>query len=65
MIQKTPYVKNYVDGILTNPITAANPYLFAPHPYFLKIQNKPSEFKRKVWNVVRNRYFKGLTVVIQ
>jgi hypothetical protein len=64
MKKNAPYVKVYDEnGVLTNPITANAPYLFAPHVGFLKMYNRASGSKRKVWEIVRNKFFKGMTAV--
>jgi len=57
MIQNnSPYVKQYENGILVNPITKDNPYLFGKP----KI-NLGRRFR--FWRTVRNKFFTGLTVV--
>jgi len=50
----TPYVKKYENGILVNPITKENPYLFGKEKINLG---------RRFWSTVRNRFFTGLTIV--
>jgi len=51
----TPYVKKYdSNGIVTNPITKENPYLFGK-PRIIVGQ--------RFWSTVRNRFFKGLTAI--
>lgn len=51
----SPYVKKYENGILVNPITKDNPYLFTP----IKTQRYPRGF----WQRVRNKFFIGRNVV--
>lgn len=50
----TPYVKIYKDGILTNPITKENPYLFGKGNI---------NIGHRFWSTVRNRFFKGNTII--
>lgn len=51
-----PYVKKYENGILVNPITKENPYLFTA----IKTQRTyPSGF----WQRVRNKFFVGRNIV--
>ncbi len=58
MKTNTPYVKKYENGILVNPITKENPYLFA------SIKNLEgsnfSKFRR--WAIERNKFFVGKVV---
>jgi hypothetical protein len=64
MKQNAPYVKMYDEnGILINPITKSNPYLFSPHVGFLKMFNRALDSRSRVWEPVRSRFFKGLTPV--
>lgn len=58
MNQTKPYVKKYENGILMNPITKSNPYLFGKE--ILK-----GNLGMRSWSIVRNRFFKGLTIVKQ
>lgn len=51
-----PYVKKYENGILLNPITKENPYLFSP------IRDRIGR-KFRMWQTVRNAFFTGKTVV--
>jgi len=51
-----PYVKKYENGILVNPITKENPYLF-PEQLKLKRNNW------RVWQKIRNRFFVGRQIV--
>jgi hypothetical protein len=53
MSKTKPYKKEVVNGIVTNPITKENPYLFSPN-YFPK---------NRVWQTVRNKYFTGQTII--
>lgn len=50
----TPYVKKYENGILVNPITKENPYLFG---------NEKLNFSRRFWSIVRNNFFTGQTII--
>jgi len=50
-----PYVKKYENGILVNPITKENPYLFG--------SPKINILKQRFWSTVRNRFLTGLTIV--
>jgi len=52
----TPYVKQYENGILVNPITKENPYLFGK-------ERIKSLLGRRFWSVVRNKFFTGQTIV--
>jgi len=56
MKANAPYKKEYKDGILQNPITKENPYLF---PVQLKLAQKGFRF----WSTVRNKFFTGKTIV--
>jgi len=51
-----PYVKKYENGILTNPITKENPYLFGKENIKLGY---------KLWSTVTNKFFKGKTIIKQ
>lgn len=50
----TPYVKKYKNGILVNPITKENPYLFGKEKINLG---------QRFWSTVRNKFFTGMTVI--
>lgn len=52
----TPYVKKFENGILVNPITKENPYLFG---------KKKISLGQRFWSTVRNKFFTGLAVVKQ
>lgn len=52
-----PYVKQYENGILVNPITKEKPYL---HPVN-KILAMRMQSKRRYWAITRNRFFTGKT----
>jgi hypothetical protein len=54
MKTNAPYVKKYENGILVNPITKENPYLFPKSilPRFFR-----------TWRTARNKYFTGRTIV--
>lgn len=54
-----PYVKQYENGILTNPITKENPYLHAPS---LK-HYKGGASRCRYWQIVQNKFFTGRTAV--
>ena len=57
MKANTPYVKKYDQfGVLTNPITKENPYLFAP------VRDRIGKPFR-LWQTVRNAFFTGKTIV--
>ena len=56
MKANTPYVKKYENGVLTNPITKDNPYLFAP------VRKRIARMHR-FWHIVQNKFFTGRTVV--
>ena len=58
MKANTPYVKNYENGILVNPITKENPYLFATIAKLEKLSRG-----LKYWGIVRNRFFTGRQIV--
>jgi hypothetical protein len=58
MNQTKPYVKKYENGVLTNPITKENPYLFGK-------ESLKGSLGMRFWSVVRNQFFKGLTIVKQ
>lgn len=53
-----PYVKKYENGILTNPITKDNPYLFGK-------ESLKGNLGMRFWSVVRNGFFKGNTIIKQ
>jgi hypothetical protein len=55
MKQNTPYVKKVENGILVNPITKENPYLFSPHSYL--------KTTFRMWQTVRNKFFTGQTII--
>lgn len=52
-----PYVKIYQDGILQNPITKENPYLFG--------KQKSIRPRFRVWSIIRNNFFAGKTIIKQ
>jgi len=52
----TSYVKKYENGILVNPITKENPYLFGK-------ESLKGNLGRRFWSVVRNKFFTGQTIV--
>jgi len=54
----TPYVKKYENGILVNPITKENPYLFAP----IKGLSGSNYATRRMWRNERNKFFVGKVV---
>jgi len=54
----TPYVKKYENGILVNPITKENPYLFGK-------QSLHGNLGLRFWSTVRNEFFTGLTIIKQ
>ena len=56
MKANAPYVKKYENGILVNPITKYNPYLFPE-----KIINRT--FKNGFWQKARNKFFLGKNVI--
>ena len=53
-MKQKPYVKNYKNGVLKNPITKENPYLFAPK------LNYRSSFR--MWIRQRNKFFIGRVI---
>lgn len=63
MQENTPYVKKFENGILTNPITKENPYLFAPSVAFRKMFERAIGSKNRIWETSYNRFFKGKSVV--
>lgn len=59
-IQTKPYVKKYDEnGVLTNPITKQDPFLFAPDPFLNKLKQR----SRRHWQLIRNKFFTGKTAV--
>jgi len=52
----SPYVKKYENGILINPITKDNPYLFGKENINIGL---------RFWSTVRNKFFTGLTIIKQ
>jgi len=56
----TPYVKKYENGILVNPITKENPYLFASTKNFRG--SNYSSFR--IWITERNKFFVGKVISI-
>lgn len=59
-----PYVKEYdSNGILLNPITKENPYLFRPHVGFEKMRAMAVGSKQRVWEPIWNKFFKGMSPV--
>lgn len=59
--KNTPYVKTYnkETGLVSNPITKENPFLHAPNVNILKMFNRGF----RSWEIIRNSFFKGRTVV--
>ncbi len=57
-----PYKKQYVDGILVNPITKENPYLNAPNIALNKLFERKKAIKLRYWERVRNKFFLGNTI---
>lgn len=58
IINSKPYVKKYENGILTNPITKDTPYLFGK-------KDLTGNLGRRFWSTVRNKFFKGNTIIKQ
>jgi len=56
MKANAPYVKKYENGILVNPITKDNPYLFPA-----KIMQRT--YRNGFWQRLRNRFFVGRNIV--
>lgn len=64
MIASTPYKKEYDQaGNLLNPITKENPYLFSPIGIIDKRTGLPRVMRYKMWQIIRNKFFTGKTVV--
>ncbi len=52
-----PYVKQFKNGILINPITKENPYL-----HNIDLKNTIGKIFR-IWRTVRNKFFTGKSIV--
>lgn len=63
-MKNAPYVKMYdQNGVLINPITKKNPYLFNPHVGFQKMFNRSIGSKNRIWESIWSNFFKGKSIV--